>query len=451
MKLSKLFLFASISLGVALFASCNADDGFEELTHENDVNSMRTCEVKFNVTKTEYDHPASRATQTWKEGDKIYLTFNVGSSTTSGNAKYTGGKWVLSYYGSLNLGVESTCAATYIENPEYSTNDFVKFSEKSAIYEDLNGKYLFTDTLLSVTAGLSPKVGRLRFAGNEGDSAMVHGISYYTSYDVISGKYGKSSSILKAKVDSTKYTPYIYGEFVDSVSPRLNVVTPRSGYSKVFSTSIYKKGESGYVNFPQKDSHNGWYNYLTFSVNGVSFNMLPVEKVTTEETSDGIVEQYSVFFLAETETTNALYNAVFGLSSTSQKPYATSSWDSFLTSLRSSTSINNFRYPTPTEWKYAAKGGMNSQGYTYSGSNNIDEVAWYSGNSSNTTHAVKLKARNELGFYDMSGNLNEMVLSGNYYYYYGGSYYDDSSYCENTSYRTSSSYSYIGFRVALSF
>ena len=51
----------------------------------------------------------------------------------------------------------------------------------------------------------------------------------------------------------------------------------------------------------------------------------------------------------------------------------------------------------------------------------------------------------------LCGNLNEMVLSGNYYYYYGGSYYDDSSYCENTSYRTSSSYSYIGFRVALSF
>jgi formylglycine-generating enzyme required for sulfatase activity len=67
-----------------------------------------------------------------------------------------------------------------------------------------------------------------------------------------------------------------------------------------------------------------------------------------------------------------------------------------------------YRLPTEAQWEYAAKGGNGSPGnYTYSGSNNVDDVAWYSGNSGSKTHEVGKKAPNGLGLYDMSGNVWE--------------------------------------------
>ena len=111
----------------------------------------------------------------------------------------------------------------------------------------------------------------------------------------------------------------------------------------------------------------------------------------------------------------------------------------------------NFYIPSETEWQFAFKGGNKTRGYTYSGSNIIGDVAWYSGNSNGTVHEVKQLQPNELGFYDMSGNVGEFVFgTGSYRYYYGGSCKSD-----NCKYNTSSSNyadnqsSYAGLRFAL--
>jgi len=68
---------------------------------------------------------------------------------------------------------------------------------------------------------------------------------------------------------------------------------------------------------------------------------------------------------------------------------------------------NGYRLPTESEWEFAARGGNSTHGYTYSGSNTIDDVAWNINNAGNTTHIMGTKAPNELGIYDMSGNVWE--------------------------------------------
>lgn len=424
---------------MSMFVACSSqDDILDDIQKEEDANQPHTCELVLNVTKSGFDdEPQSRSASSWTNGDKIYLTFTVGDGTSYGDAIFNNGSWTVNYYGTLTEGATTKCTAVYFDNPEFESSSVVKITENTGIYEDTNGSYVFSGGTLSVTADLKPKTGRIRFAGTNNDEITLYGISHYTSYDCSNGKFTNSIGALKSKV-SSGYTPYVYGYFSDSEQPRLNVITATSGYTRLLSTSIYKAGESGYMSIPSESSHNGWQNSVIFKVNGVEFTMIPVEYANGN------------FLLAETETTEQLYNAITGGATTSgqlpKKGVSTSSWADFLSKLKAQTELD-FRIPSYSEWQYAYKGGNKTQAYTYSGSNIISNVAWYTGNSNGAVHPVKQLQPNELGFYDMSGNVYEYV-TGASYLFYGGAYNCSESECMISSRTDGSSYS--GLRIALS-
>ena len=165
-----------------------------------------------------------------------------------------------------------------------------------------------------------------------------------------------------------------------------------------------------------------------FIAHNVMIEMVRVEGgtftmgATAEQASDAFSDELpthkvtlSPFLIGKYEVSQTLWLTVMGenpsVNTGINLPVDNVTWNecqTFITKLNELTG-KNFRLLTEAEWEYAARGGNKSKGYKYSGSNNLGDVAWYIDNSNNTSHAMGTKAPNELGIYDMTGNVMEWV------------------------------------------
>ena len=194
-------------------------------------------------------------------------------------------------------------------------------------------------------------------------------------------------------------------------------------------------------------------------VEGGSFNMGATPEMEDPFDWEKPVHRVTLtknYYIGKYEVTQALWQAVMGSNPSGFKgdnlPVENVSWNDcqdFISKLNAMTG-KRFRLPTEAEWEYAARGAKKSRGYQYSGSNTLGNVAWYDGNSGFKTHAVGTKQPNELGIYDMTGNVWEWcqdwydsyssspqtnptgAVSGSSRVYRGGCWYNSARICRSS-------------------
>ncbi len=275
-----------------------------------------------------------------------------------------------------------------------SGSDYLQFVNKKGTIKFL---YTFLDDSLQASVAIAPKVNQDFFS------------SYLKGYESL----GELSS--KKVYYNTEKNTMCFSYDIVSGDTEYSVMgfTPIKSY--MFKGDIIIKVD---------------YKNLTYSVDGKTYKMILV---------DG--GDLPSFYMMQTEVPLSGEFKIGGktigkIDSNGDECIIKAELRNFINALNDATGLD-FRLPTEAEWKFAAKGGSKSLNYTYSGSNNIDDVAWCSDNSNNTIHGIALKQPNELGFYDMSGNYSEVCSSdpvgidGNTY---GGSWKHSANRCTVTSY-----------------
>lgn len=290
--------------------------------------------------------------------------------------------------------------------------------------------------------------------------------------------------------DVTTLIDYVLGK--NPLVITVNADVNKDGFIDINDVTILIDYVLGKIDFPTEEDEE-------FTVNGVTFTMVYVEGGTfmmgaTEEQGNDVSDRerpthqvtLSSYRIGQTEVTQALWHAVMGenpsyfSSNGNHHPVENISWNdcqTFISALNQLTG-RHFRLPTEAEWEFAARGGNESIGFKYSGSDNLVEVGWYSYNDSwefkgtgvYGTHTVATRTCNELMLYDMSGNVHEWCndwyanyesanqtnptgpSTGTNKVYRGGSWYFD-EWFSRVSFRNSVSPSYrsygIGLRLAL--
>ncbi len=245
-----------------------------------------------------------------------------------------------------------------------------------------------------------------------GSDVYVDGVKVGQSPRVFNGVLvgNHNVEIRKSGYTTSRQTVTISEGQTASISGSLTSTTSASSTNALSSSGSSQSGNT--LTIPVK---NG-INIEMVKVEAGSFNMGATPEMENPNEDEKPVHRVTLtnnYYIGKYEVTQALWKIVMGSNPSNSKgdnlPVEKVSWNDcqkFISKLNKLTG-KSFRLPTEAEWEYAARGGNKSRGYQYSGSNTIGDVAWYDGNSGSKTHAVGTKQPNELGAFDMTGNVWE--------------------------------------------
>lgn len=346
---------------------------------------------------------------------------------------------------------------------------------------------------LQITLSKEAKTALASTMGKEAtnqNSVNSQNVKFFGKVVDVNGEPIIGAAIKENGTDNWAITDMEGNFFIDAKSPTVTITVLYVGWqSKQVELTAGHKEQITLIENKKKESET--VNSMSIPVkDGINIEMIKVEAGTfmmgaTKE----VKEPYKIelpahevlltedYYIGKYEVTQALWNVVmdskYSTNDGDLLPKNYVSWNDcqeFIEKLNKITGLK-FRLPTEAEWEYAARGGKKSKRYLYSGSNNVLDVAWYDGNSSNKRHPVGTKQANELGIFDMGGNVSEWCqdLWGQYqndsqinplgssagtkHVLRGGNYFFDIRICY-LSYRMFAESNYkdasVGFRLALS-
>lgn len=346
---------------------------------------------------------------------------------------------------------------------------------------------------LQITLSKEAKTALASTMGKEStnqNSVNSQNVKFFGKVVDVNGEPIIGAAIKENGTDNWAITDMEGNFFIDAKSPTVTITVLYVGWqSKQVELTAGHKEQITLIENKKKESETA--NSISIPVkDGINIEMIKVEAGTfmmgaTKE----VKEPYKIelpahevlltedYYIGKYEVTQALWNVVMDSKHSTNDgdllPKNYVSWNDcqeFIEKLNKITGLK-FRLPTEAEWEYAARGGKKSKRYLYSGSNNVLDVAWYDGNSSNKRHPVGTKQANELGIFDMGGNVSEWCqdLWGQYqndsqinplgssagtkHVLRGGNYFFDIRICY-LSYRMFAESNYkdasVGFRLALS-